>query len=201
MHGRLPHWSVLGIGALGYRNHDCDQRTRCASQNSWGMTRGSTIRPSKMTSVTSEGQPQHHLQYKSPEPLFFFSSHSSQDTKKTHSHILRNAFIQSLPEIKATISSDTLPPTHSCLYTMSFLYRSNAVLRSAAIRPSPRLFSTAVVYQKSATETVKDGLKAVDRTMSDAAVKGIDAGGKLYLSDARADSSSTARYLFEPHNI
>jgi hypothetical protein len=79
---------------------------------------------------------------------------------------------------------------------MSFLYRSNAVLRSAAIRPSPRLFSTAVVYQKSATETVKDGLKAVDRTVSDAAVKGIDAGGKLYLSDARADSSSTARYLF-----
>jgi len=59
---------------------------------------------------------------------------------------------------------------------MSFLYRSNIALRSAAARPSPRLFSTAAVYHKSATETVKDGLKAVDRTVSDAAVKGIDAG-------------------------
>jgi hypothetical protein len=62
---------------------------------------------------------------------------------------------------------------------MSFLYRSNVALRSAAVaRPSPRLFSTAVVYRKSATETVKDGLKAVDRTVADAAIKGIDAGGK-----------------------
>jgi len=43
------------------------------------------------------------------------------------------------------------------------------------VRPSPCFFSTAAVYQKSATETVKDSLKAVDRTVSDAAVKGIDA--------------------------
>jgi hypothetical protein len=66
---------------------------------------------------------------------------------------------------------------------MSFLYRSNIALRSAAARPSPRLFSTAAVYQKSATETVKDGLKAVDRTVSDVAVKGIDAGSKCRLSN------------------
>src|SRR2546423_5873356 len=64
---------------------------------------------------------------------------------------------------------------------MSFLYRSNIALRSAAARPSPRLFSTAAVYQKSATETVKDGLKAVDRTVSNVAVKGIDAGSKYKL--------------------
>jgi hypothetical protein len=64
---------------------------------------------------------------------------------------------------------------------MSFLYRSNIALRSAAARPSPRLFSTAAVYHKSATETVKDGLKAVDRTVSDVAVKGIDAGSKCRL--------------------
>lgn len=68
---------------------------------------------------------------------------------------------------------------------MSFLYRSNTLLRSVATRPSPRLFSTAVVYRKSATEAVKDGLKAVDRTVSDAAVKGIDAGSKS--SHARGD--------------
>jgi hypothetical protein len=71
---------------------------------------------------------------------------------------------------------------------MSFLYRSNVALRSAAARPSPRLFSTAVVYRKSATETVKDGLKAVDRTVADAAVKGIDAGGKSSQIEARATS-------------
>jgi hypothetical protein len=62
---------------------------------------------------------------------------------------------------------------------MSFLTRSSPVLRTA-IRSSavqPRLFSTAVVYQKSATDTVKDGLKAVDRTVSDIAVAGIDKGG------------------------
>lgn len=78
---------------------------------------------------------------------------------------------------------------------MSFLYRSNGVLRSAAARPSPRLFSTAVVYRKSATETVKDGLKAVDRTVADAAVKGIDAGGKSRQSGAKA----TLHENFHPH--
>ena len=62
---------------------------------------------------------------------------------------------------------------------MSFLSRTNGALRTVAARPSPRLFSTAVVYRKSATESVKDGLKTVDRTVADAAVKGIDAGGKL----------------------
>jgi len=63
---------------------------------------------------------------------------------------------------------------------MSFLYQTTPVLRTAVrtsvTRSSPRLFSTTVVYQKSATETVKDGLKAVDRTVSDAAVAGIDKG-------------------------
>lgn len=62
---------------------------------------------------------------------------------------------------------------------MSFLWKAQPLVRQVAIaRPSPRLFSTAVIYQKSATETVKDGLKAVDRTVSDAAVAGIDKGGE-----------------------
>lgn len=62
---------------------------------------------------------------------------------------------------------------------MSFLYRTQPVLRTAVanIKPSPRLFSTAVCYQKSHTDTVKDAVKSVDRTISDAAVAGIDKGG------------------------
>ena len=65
---------------------------------------------------------------------------------------------------------------------MSFLYKTTPLLRTAArsARSSPRLFSTAIVQQKSATDTVKDGLKAVDRTVSDAAVAGIDKGGTIF---------------------
>lgn len=61
---------------------------------------------------------------------------------------------------------------------MSFLYQTTPILRTAvratALQQSPRLFSTAIVHQKSATEAVKDGLKKVDRVVSDAAVTGID---------------------------
>jgi len=62
---------------------------------------------------------------------------------------------------------------------MSFLYRSSpTIIRSAAAASSSpvRCFSVAAVYRKTATETVKDGLKKVDRTVSDQVVKGIDAG-------------------------
>jgi hypothetical protein len=59
---------------------------------------------------------------------------------------------------------------------MSFLTRTLPTLRTAGIaRPSPRLFSTAVVYRENA---VKDAAKTVDRTVSDQLVKGIDKGGK-----------------------
>jgi len=69
---------------------------------------------------------------------------------------------------------------------MSFLGKAQPILRQAAIiKPAPRLFSTAVVYQKSATETVKDGLKAVDRTVSDTVVAGIDKG--VEVKDKAAD--------------
>ncbi|KAL2423314.1 hypothetical protein ABEF95_006223 [Exophiala dermatitidis] len=61
---------------------------------------------------------------------------------------------------------------------MSFLYQTTPILRTAvratALQQSTRLFSTAIVHQKSATEAVKDGLKKVDRVVSDAAVTGID---------------------------
>ncbi|KAK1981322.1 hypothetical protein LZ30DRAFT_823154 [Colletotrichum cereale] len=44
---------------------------------------------------------------------------------------------------------------------------------------APRSFTTTVPAQKSATETVKDGLKTVDRKVSDKLVDGIDAGANV----------------------
>lgn len=40
-----------------------------------------------------------------------------------------------------------------------------------------RLFSTSHIARKSPVEAVKDAAKAVDRTISGAAVKGIEKGG------------------------
>jgi hypothetical protein len=40
-----------------------------------------------------------------------------------------------------------------------------------------RLFSTTPIARKSPVETIKDAAKVVDRTISDAAVKGIEKGG------------------------
>ncbi|CAD0090311.1 unnamed protein product [Aureobasidium vineae] len=50
------------------------------------------------------------------------------------------------------------------------------MFRSTIIR-NARLFSTNARLQKSATETIKEAAQAVDRTISDAAVKGIETGG------------------------
>lgn len=54
------------------------------------------------------------------------------------------------------------------------------MFRSTIIR-NARLFSTNARLQKTATETVKDAAKAVDRTIADAAVKGIEKGGTSLL--------------------
>ncbi|KAM0327212.1 hypothetical protein ACHAQA_006346 [Verticillium albo-atrum] len=65
---------------------------------------------------------------------------------------------------------------------MSFLIetitrRTAAIpLTRAAAITAPRAFTTTPFASKSATETVKDGLKAVDRTVSDKLVDGINAG-------------------------
>lgn len=48
--------------------------------------------------------------------------------------------------------------------------------RTALIR-NARLFSTSTRYYKGPIETAKDAAKTVDRTVSDAAVAGIEAGG------------------------
>lgn len=66
---------------------------------------------------------------------------------------------------------------------MSFLYSATpalrAAVRSSALRQSPRLFSTTLVQQKSPVDAAKEGLKKVDRAVSDAAVAGIDKGVEI----------------------
>jgi hypothetical protein len=62
------------------------------------------------------------------------------------------------------------------------------MFRSTIIR-NARLFSTNARFQKSAAETVKDAAKVVDRTISDAAVKGIEKGGTSSLSPATLSTS------------
>lgn len=57
------------------------------------------------------------------------------------------------------------------------MYRQSIIRSLRASAPSTRLFTTNARLQKTATETVKDAAKAVDRTISDAAVKGIEKGG------------------------
>jgi hypothetical protein len=49
-----------------------------------------------------------------------------------------------------------------------------------------RLFSTTPVARKSPVEAVKDAAKAIDRTISGAAVKGIEKGGTYNLPPSDA---------------
>ncbi|ORY12732.1 hypothetical protein BCR34DRAFT_482229 [Clohesyomyces aquaticus] len=68
------------------------------------------------------------------------------------------------------------------------------MFRSAIARQA-RLFSTSPIVRKSPVETVKDAAKAVDRTISDAAVKGIEKGGiaKGKANEVTPNSSSQAK--------
>lgn len=56
-------------------------------------------------------------------------------------------------------------------------------LRTIPVRALPlaraRFFSTSPLARKSAVDAAKDTAKTVDRTISDAAVKGIERGGML----------------------
>lgn len=70
---------------------------------------------------------------------------------------------------------------------MSFVARSIRVIPTAArVRP----FSTTLPAYKSATETAKDALKSVDRTVSDTLVKGIDKTG-MFITPEDPFSSNT----------
>jgi len=74
---------------------------------------------------------------------------------------------------------NNLPPIST--YTkMSFLTRSTPLTSRLTVssRFAPRAFSTSFVNRKSATETVKDAAKTVDRAVSDKIVDGIEVGRK-----------------------
>ena len=60
---------------------------------------------------------------------------------------------------------------------MSFLTRTLTVAVRSAHTVPRAAFSTSLRSQKSATETIADAAKTVDRTVSDAAVKGMNAAG------------------------
>jgi len=80
---------------------------------------------------------------------------------------------------------------------MSFLSRTTPALRTAVrsstLRQSPRLFSISIIQQKSATDAVKDGLKKVDRAVSDAAVAGIDKGIEIKDKAAEVTGKETGK--------
>ncbi|KAL3426382.1 lea domain protein [Phlyctema vagabunda] len=59
---------------------------------------------------------------------------------------------------------------------MSFLTRALPRTTVRAATFTPRAFSTSFVVRKSPVESVKDGLKTVDRAVSDKIVDGIEAG-------------------------
>ncbi|PHH62903.1 hypothetical protein CDD81_6621 [Ophiocordyceps australis] len=68
---------------------------------------------------------------------------------------------------------------------------------------APRAFGTSAVLSKSATETVKDGLKTVDRTVSDNVVlPGLDAAAKakekvesMTAKEAKGEVKGTAQEM------
>jgi hypothetical protein len=79
---------------------------------------------------------------------------------------------------------------------MSFLYKaSTSAFRVARLAPRAA-FSTSVRSQKSAIDVAKETLKEVDRTVADAAVKGIEKGGRLHDFNNWPSYLYRARYLF-----
>jgi hypothetical protein len=65
---------------------------------------------------------------------------------------------------------------------MSFLTRTIPTTTRLLPATSRVCFSTGPAVRKSVVDTVKNAAKAVDRTVSDGLVKGIETGGMLALS-------------------
>jgi hypothetical protein len=57
-----------------------------------------------------------------------------------------------------------------------------SLARSARFTTISRPFTTSLRLNKGPVEAVKDAAKKVDRTVSDAAVVGIEKGGMLFIS-------------------
>lgn len=65
-------------------------------------------------------------------------------------------------------------------YIAEITARRMALTARASLAQAPRQFSTTIAAQKTATETVKDTLKTVDRKVSDKLVDGINTGGMSF---------------------
>lgn len=90
----------------------------------------------------------------------------------TTSFSILKAFVQELPtRLSRQIQTSS---------KMSFLYRTKPALRTLSL-PTSRLFTSTALQKKSATETVKETARSVDRAVSDAAVSGIEKGRKISL--------------------
>ncbi|KAK9771652.1 putative Lea domain protein [Seiridium cardinale] len=80
---------------------------------------------------------------------------------------------------------------------MSFLTetvtRRMALSSRAVFVQTPRQFSISARYQKSATETVKDAAKTVDRKVSDKLVDGINAASEVAQKTTGADVSQKVK--------
>jgi len=76
---------------------------------------------------------------------------------------------------------------------MSFLLRTlpRQSARLSILPIAPRAFSTTIIQRKSATETVKDTVKTVDRAVSDKLVDGIEIG-QTAAQKAKSASGMTA---------
>lgn len=75
-------------------------------------------------------------------------------------------------------SIEVLCYTQTTQSNMSFLTRTLPRASRTFAAPAPRAFSTSFVTRKSATETVKDAAKTVDRAVADKLVDGIEASQK-----------------------
>ena len=64
-----------------------------------------------------------------------------------------------------------------------------------------RLFSTTPIARKSPVETIKDAAKAVDKTISGAAVKGIETGEKAAEAVKQATPSTTGEAKGQANEI
>jgi len=76
-------------------------------------------------------------------------------------------------QFEPTFTYNTLQTPHTQTHETITMFRQQ-ITRQA------RLFSTSPIARKSPVETIKDAAKAVDRTISGAAVKGIEKGGTSY---------------------
>merc|ERR1711964_741632 len=79
------------------------------------------------------------------------------------------------PKQYKPIFLQTKQPTTITMSSLTWRTVTRAT-RAPATSFAPRAFSTTFVARKSATESVKDGVKTVDRKVSDVLVEGIEVG-------------------------